>query len=961
MIPWMIAAGVLLVLVLLFWVGSRGSKSVEGFLTLDPPTALAQRQMLQMEGEHRYNDVARLQSTLALLPDSQIEAALQQTVPVATNHTPSLLGLLGFKNHAGLDDGTGKSGAGVEQTGMVQSKINFCESITTVNCDMLDDPRMAECGFCHRDGTDSRGKGHRGGMYISADDQIRANEVSNSTGAPAQYKPTVGQCAPQNFTLMSENCQARELQLQCQAAGAPTSANSCGQCYGKAAPSATGLLFMGGKPLKYQAYLHVSHPGGHAGGLVVNNTTAGWSLSLPRSDQQLSDYQVLPMPLTEGDQLTITIDGPPQVWAAWLSNKPNWDPSDMTARIVSLDIGITSMTPAGALEIAGDAKSGPVTSLFGGSAPSSPNTVLWYIRRDEILNGMIKGAWYGNTLPTASNAMGVDVGDIVKQASQDINVSNQTAGTDPDYGTVKTLYIFMDNGAVIQASEGQTIPYSSFQRTVVLNVTVPATLMDPPLSDDLADCPSGPIVATEVGAGLFGSHSCFKADGSFNPTQYCLQELFQSAGGSQQGSLWPGSDAAIQNLMSIIAAAVSKDPSTVSLDDVMAWLNNMASIANYGRDATGADPGFEVYKAACQYMLGFVPLNPCQGPTAATGPHTPECLDYLYRTSGNPSLDGVAVDPTSLPYASCTQGGSVAPLNPDGSVNQGNVTLANQYGAIPNIRAFYQGIYNQSRDTSDFFQQAAAIKQCTGATVEPPVTPPDACPPPASDEWQCMGANEWQVSEVFQVSPGGYTLTQDQAAPTCAKYGAQVATSAQLLQAYQQGAQWCSAGWVSDRTDVAYYPMQQALSGCGGSTGIMVYGAGWLPNTVPGTGGGNGNGNPATAMAAVNCYGVKPPQAEAGDVLPFNQSSWNTPMNPIWAVRSVNRMNNQAGSDGGSSVQCISATNGASCLNFADDAQCKSFTQSGDTTQFQGQPVTPMQLNMAPYTQAVDRVINSRM
>lgn len=941
MITWIAAAGVLLVLVLLFWVGGRGSKNVETFLTLDPATALAQRQLLQMEGEHRYNDVARLQSTLALLPDSQIEAALQQTVPAATNHTPSLLGLLGIKGHAGLDDGSNKSGAGVEQTGMVQEKINFCESQTTVNCDMLSDPRMAECGFCHRDGTDSRGKGHRGGMYISADDQIRANEVSNSTGAPAAYKPTIGSCAPQNFTLMSENCQARELQLQCLAAGAPTSSNQCGQCYGKAAASATGLLFMGGKPLKYQAYLHVSHPGGHAGGLVVNNTTAGWSLTIPRSDASIGDQQVLPMPLTEGDQLTITIDGPPAVWCAWLSNKPKWDPSDLTQRNVSLDIGITSMTPESALEIAGDANSGPVTSAFGGIAPSVPNTVLWYMRRDEMLNGMITSAWYGNTLPTASNAMGVDVTDIVKQATSDIAVSNQTAGTDPDFGAVKTLYIQMDNGAVIQASEGQVIPYSSFQRTVVLNVTVPATLTDPPLSDDMADCPGGPIVATEVGAGLFGSHSCFKADGSFNPTQYCLQELFQSAGGSQQGSLWPNSDAAIQTLLNSVAGSTGKMAGAVTLDDVTSWLNNQASIANYGRNSAGADPGFDAYKAACQFMLGFVPLNPCQGPTAQTGPHTPECLDYLYRTSGNPSLDGVAVDPTTLPYASCTQGGSIAPLNPDGSVNQGNVTLANQLGAIPNIRAFYQGVYNQSQDSSDFYKQAAAFSQCTGSTLEPPVTPPDACPPPASDEWQCMGPNEWQIPEVFHVRPnGGYTITQDQAAATCGIYGAQVATSAQIYQAQSQGADWCSTGWVADNASAMYPTNVTTGTGCGGP-GVQIL-------------------TSSSGRAAVNCYGVKPPPGTQ-DVVPWGPDSWNTPMNPYWAVRSVNRQNNQAGSDGYSSVQCASATNGAACLNFADEDQCKSFVQSGDTTQFQGQTVTAMQLTMAPYSQRVDAVINSRM
>lgn len=933
----MIAAGVLLVLVLLFW---RNSAVKEPFLTLDPQTAVAQRQLLQIEGERRYNDVARLQSTLALLPESQIEGALQQTVPVATNHAPSLLSMLGMKGHAGLDDGSNKAGLGVEQTGVVQQKINFCESIAAVNCDMLNDPRMAECGFCHRDGVDSKGKGHRGGMYISSDDQIRANEISNAAGGtPAQYKPTVGTCAPQNFTLMSENCQARELQLQCQAAGAPTANNACGQCYGGTPSSATGLLFMGGKPLTYQAYLHVSHPGGQGLGLVVTNTTANWTLSLPRSDETSLAMSVLPMPLTEGDQLVITLNGPPRVWAAWLSNKPTWDPSDTSARIVSLDIGITNMTPAGALEIAGDANSGPVVSVFGGSAPSAPRTVLWYIRRDEVLNGMMTSAWYGTTLPTATNPIGMDVTDLVKQAGGDIAVSNSWAGNDPDYGVMKTMYINFDNGYNIQATENMTIPAAMFMRPVILNVTVPATLMDPPISDDKLDCPSGPIVATEIGAGLFGSHSCFKADGSFNPTQYCLQELFQSAGGSQQGSMWPNTDANVQAILQTTGTKVGKDPTAVTLDDVMATLNYLGSIANYGTDPAGNDPGFQVYKGACQYMLGFVPLNPCQGPTAASGPHSPECLDYLYRTSGDPSLDGISVDPTSLPYASCTQSGTVAPLNPDGSVNQGNVSMANQYGAIANIRAMYQSIFNQAQDSSDFYKQAPAMQQCHGVTLEAPVTPPDACPPPASDEWQCMGPEQWQIPEVFQVSPGGpqgYSITQDKAAPTCAIYGAQVATTAQVVQAQQLGADWCSTGWVSDSTTAVYPTNTSTGPGCGGP-GVIAY-------------------NPPTGMAAVNCYGVRPP-AGTPDILPWNQSGYNNlGTNPTWAVRSLNRMNNQAGNDNLSSIQCMSNDGGRSCINFGDDQTCKTFLQSGDTTTTAG-----MNFGNEPYASRADSIISSRL
>jgi hypothetical protein len=229
MYPWMIVAGVLLVLVLLFVVGGRRA---EGFLTLDPATALAQRQQLQWEGERRYNDFARLQSTLATLPEDQIAAAVQHSVPTPTSGASSLLGMLGIKRLSGIDDGSNKSGPGVENTGLVQSKINFCESQKTLDCTQLNDPRLAECGICLDGGKNSRGNFHRGGMYISSDDQIRANEVSNSTGQAAAYAPTVGTCPPQNFVLMQPNCDARKNQLACIQTPAATSANQCAQCYG---------------------------------------------------------------------------------------------------------------------------------------------------------------------------------------------------------------------------------------------------------------------------------------------------------------------------------------------------------------------------------------------------------------------------------------------------------------------------------------------------------------------------------------------------------------------------------------------------------------------------------------------------------------------------------------------------------------------------------------------------------
>jgi hypothetical protein len=698
-----------------------------------------------MEGERRFNDFARLQSPNTTLPSDQVDAAIRQAVAVPTGRTPSRLTLRGSSGGLGAeDDGTNKQGAGVEQTGMVAEKIKFCESLP-VDCTKFTDPRMAECGFCHRDGTDSTGKAHRGGMYISSDDQIRANEISkesgaeraeisNANGKPAVYRPTVGSCDPKNFTLMQQNCQARELQLQCQQAGGATSKNACAQCFGAAPGNATGLLYVGPKPRAYNATLWLSHPGGHsANGAGTRIQFAGGNvITVPYSNNPLLDPQQIPVTVTEGDVLQITVYGVPMVWCGWLSDANG-------VRTVSLDIGEQSIAPNGGMTIVGDKRSSAVSQaaakmngdIWKKFQDQVPNTVMWYGRRDEVIGPMITSAWYGNTVQQSANSQGVDVTDYVKIAAgagQGIQVGNQYFQDDPAPGIPKHLWVTLDRGNTLIAAEQQVIPASSVGGAMTMTFQVPATLVDPLFADDQRDCPTGPLVFTEVGAGLMGSHSCFKPDGSFNPTAYCLQELFLAAGGTQQGTAWPADDTKAKALV------VNN-----SLDDTVAALNTQAGIALYGTDAKGNNVDFNTFKNAAMAMLGKTPRNPCDTANAQTGPHSPECLDYLWRTSGNVSDDNFQQTTLAqIPYQYCTAAGSAAPLHPDGSVNEANASIANSYGSIPAIRGFFHSIFNRAQDTSDFDAQAQAMQQCFNIRLQKPVEPPSACPLPNPTEWQCF-------------------------------------------------------------------------------------------------------------------------------------------------------------------------------------------------------------------------------
>jgi hypothetical protein len=940
MTQWLLLVGlIVLALGLLMWLSGS---TKENFALMDLNTAQAQRQMLQWEGERRYNNLARVQSPAVKLDPDMVDAAIRQAIPVATSNTAGLLTILNAAKHGPLDNGANKQGSLLEQTGVVMDKVNFCESITTANCDLLADPRAAECGFCHRDGLDSKGKAHRGGMYISTDDQIRANMASNANGAPAVYQPTVGSCKPENFTLTPENCKAREAHLQCQSTGAPTSTNQCAQCYGSAPVNATGLLVVGAKPRRYNPILYVSHPGRHA------NQGSGTTITIQRNGDLLSGVpqtetmtlaaspaggiapaQIQLMNIAEGDSLTINVVGVPQVWCGWLSSSDG-------KRTVSLDIGEQSVSPANNFMIAGDKRSGPVkeaiadTIANGGADPTDwitntvPNTVLWYQRRNEFVPGTVDAAWYGVT-PTTQ---GVDVSDDVRIAAGqgiDVVVLPGSIGIpDPAPGIVKHLWITQDTGNVVVGVDGQSLPAAQFYNAMTMVVTVPATLVDPLYAEDLADCPTGPLVFTEIGAGLMGSHSCFKPDGSFNPVSYCLQELFQAAGGTQQGQGFPSTDAKA-------AALVQKDSAgNPSLDATMAYLNNQGNIAIYGVDVNGAPVSFDTLKAASLFMFGTAPLNPCQGPTANTGPHSPECLDYLYRTMNNPEYDTANVEPTSIPYMGCSAAGLIAPLNPDGSVNESMTAAANNQGGMTAVRQYYQGIYNKARDNSDFGAQVAAMQQCYNTNIMPPPETPSTCPPPAPTDWQCFTPDKFQGDEVFNVCPnGGYSATFDEAEAICRNYSARVAAPSEITTAQVGGAQWCACSWATDGT--AYYPMQVTMpSGDCGSAGVnscgnMAQSLAW-------------GGQKANA-ACVTCVGKKPPQGTP-DVSPFSPDAWNDPaavgvgvkygFSTGTAIPAFREVANQ--------IQCYT-TDGSNCARFPDADSCNTWAQSTIGVADQGQGV----------------------
>ena len=79
-------------------------------------------------------------------------------------------------------------------------------------------------------------------------------------------------------------------------------------------------------------------------------------------------------------------------------------------------------------------------------------------------------------------------------------------------------------------------------------------------------------------------------------------------------------------------------------------------------------------------------------------------------------------------------------------------------------------------------------------------------------------------SEVYYADKGAYpkmySLDYNAAQALAKTLGGTLATPAQLQEAQKSGAQWCSSGWLSDKSQ--QYPMQAAVQGCGNRAGIIA-------------------------------------------------------------------------------------------------------------------------------------------
>jgi hypothetical protein len=273
--------------------------------------------------------------------------------------------------------------------------------------------------------------------------------------------------------------------------------------------------------------------------------------------------------------------------------------------------------------------------------------------------------------------------------------------------------------------------------TVEYTVVIPATLRDPTSEEDITACPIGPLVSTPEGITRMNGGACEKlidgqpqGPGSF--TEKCIQSLFLSSGCTTDGKSYPNNFDRLNKL--------TKNENTgdnLEIDEINSKISEIHTVATTGTDENGNT--YEE-KAVAKYNIdcfGKSMSNPCDTPFKDAGPHTPQCLDYLFRNAG---ADNSKIGQTYVgvknrssgtrtseknPVMYCQRAGSMSPIGKDGKFNYDAIKKANSKGGINAVKEFYRQIHYDANYNKDIEPQKKGLNQCYGITTTPK---PPLCP-----------------------------------------------------------------------------------------------------------------------------------------------------------------------------------------------------------------------------------------
>ena len=378
----------------------------------------------------------------------------------------------------------------------------------------------------------------------------------------------------------------------------------------------------------------------------------------------------------------------------------------------------------------------------------------------------------------------------------------------------------------------------SGKKAISLSCLLPFSFMN--MYDvDALTCDNGPIIRKVESANFLESNPCYgKENKPGNYKLECLQLRWMNMGGTSEGTGYPNTKER--------ADAIQRDSNGAPLD-IDTIVDNLSVIMS--KALTGMFNGQPLsiidWNDASMYATG-IPINtPCDGP-GGQPPLSQRCASYLYLNKGADSRIGATYSLPSSQYASQKESFEdvynypLAPADPNTAF--GLAISKSDNLNINNLKSGYDASFRIANDNMlKNEDRSLFIKTSYGINLLP-----------------SSAAKEPGPTQVFAVGPG-YIHTKEDAQNVCSRYGASVATTAQLTDAQSKGADWCFSGWVAEGS--GKWPITTSIvGGCGGRAGIIE----WTPDG---------------GRAGVTCYGPKPhiEDVPAGTMLPFNGTTWDDP------------------------------------------------------------------------------------
>jgi len=304
-------------------------------------------------------------------------------------------------------------------------------------------------------------------------------------------------------------------------------------------------------------------------------------------------------------------------------------------------------------------------------------------------------------------------------------------------------------------------------KDATFDAQVPGVFLPPHYEEDASLIPRGQLITSPDTMRLLRTSPCLKDNQNAGAyTMECLQNLFVGNGGDMlKGKLTTagidGSGAGLMDLNGLKAP----NGGQADLDTISTWLAAKYILATTGRDMEGKKVGktpaehTKLVNAASQLLFGFDISNPCEEisedsagnivVTPMSGSFTGDCLDYLWlnadgdksrgeedagkrskikntyvriedRFSGLKKDEGTPSKRSETPFAACSRKGLLAPVKPNGSVNQANINKANTYGNIQAIQNWYNNLHYTAnylggrRDSTSLRVQQEAMEGCYG-------------------------------------------------------------------------------------------------------------------------------------------------------------------------------------------------------------------------------------------------------